>query len=118
MSTDQDSPSDDAATRIAQLNAKAAEPEPMTVDDLLSLMAVLRDAEHGCPWDREQTFATIAPFTIEEAYEVADAIARGDLPDLRTSSAICSCRSSITRGWRRRTAPSIFTPWLTRSPVR
>jgi ATP diphosphatase len=83
MSTDQDSPSDYAAARIALLNAKAAEPEPMTVDDLLSLMAVLRDAEHGCPWDREQSFATIAPFTIEEAYEVADAIARGDLPDLK-----------------------------------
>ncbi|HEY7384471.1 MAG TPA: nucleoside triphosphate pyrophosphohydrolase [Beijerinckiaceae bacterium] len=83
MSTDQDSPSDDAVARIARLNAKVAEPDPMTVDDLLSLMAVLRDAEHGCPWDREQTFATIAPFTIEEAYEVADAIARGDLPDLK-----------------------------------
>jgi ATP diphosphatase len=82
MSTDRNNPSDDAAC-IARLNAKAAEAEPMTVDDLLSLMAVLRDAEHGCPWDREQTFATIAPFTIEEAYEVADAIARGDLPDLK-----------------------------------
>ncbi|HEY7646653.1 MAG TPA: nucleoside triphosphate pyrophosphohydrolase [Hyphomicrobiales bacterium] len=83
MSTDQDSPSDDAVARIARLNAKVAEPDPMTVDDLLSLMAVLRDAEHGCPWDHEQTFATIAPFTIEEAYEVADAIARGDLTDLK-----------------------------------
>jgi nucleoside triphosphate diphosphatase len=46
---------------------------------LLELMARLRDPERGCPWDREQTFATIAPYTIEEAYEVADAIARADL---------------------------------------
>jgi tetrapyrrole methylase family protein/MazG family protein/ATP diphosphatase len=46
-------------------------------------MARLRDAESGCPWDIEQTFATIAPYTIEEAYEVADAIERGDLADLK-----------------------------------
>jgi len=49
---------------------------------LLSIMARLR-APDGCPWDREQTFATIAPYTIEEAYEVADAIARGDMPALQ-----------------------------------
>jgi ATP diphosphatase len=51
---------------------------------LLDIMAALRHPEHGCPWDREQSFATIAPYTIEEAYEVADAIARRDftaLPD-------------------------------------
>ena len=46
-------------------------------------MAALRTPETGCPWDLEQNFATIAPYTIEEAYEVADAIARGDLDDLR-----------------------------------
>jgi MazG family protein len=46
-------------------------------------MARLRDPETGCPWDREQSFATIAPYTIEEAYEVADAIARNDLDALR-----------------------------------
>jgi MazG family protein len=45
---------------------------------LLEIMARLRDPEHGCPWDREQNFSTIAPYTIEEAYEVADAIARCD----------------------------------------
>ena len=45
-------------------------------------MARLRDPERGCPWDLEQDFATIAPYTIEEAYEVADAIARGDMADL------------------------------------
>jgi ATP diphosphatase len=51
---------------------------------LLDIMAALRDPAHGCPWDKEQSFATIAPYTIEEAYEVADAIARRDfaaLPD-------------------------------------
>ena len=46
-------------------------------------MAALRTPGTGCPWDLEQNFATIAPYTIEEAYEVADAIARGDLDDLR-----------------------------------
>ena len=46
-------------------------------------MARLRDPQDGCPWDIEQTFATIAPYTVEEAYEVADAIERGDLRDLR-----------------------------------
>lgn len=50
---------------------------------LVEIMARLRDPERGCPWDIEQDFASIAPYTIEEAYEVADAIARGDLPDLR-----------------------------------
>jgi nucleoside triphosphate diphosphatase len=50
---------------------------------LLEIMAALRTPGTGCPWDLEQTFETIAPYTIEEAYEVADAIARGDLDDLR-----------------------------------
>lgn len=50
---------------------------------LLEIMQRLRDPERGCPWDVEQNFSTIAPFTIEEAYEVADAIARGDMDDLK-----------------------------------
>jgi nucleoside triphosphate diphosphatase len=50
---------------------------------LIELMAALRTPGSGCPWDLQQSFATIAPYTIEEAYEVADAIARGDLEDLR-----------------------------------
>jgi len=49
---------------------------------LLAIMARLRDPDGGCPWDLEQDFSTIAPYTIEEAYEVADAIDRGDLDDL------------------------------------
>ncbi|WP_174279880.1 nucleoside triphosphate pyrophosphohydrolase, partial [Sphingomonas bacterium] len=50
---------------------------------LIAVMARLRDPAHGCEWDVAQTWATIAPFTIEEAYEVADAIARGDFGDLK-----------------------------------
>ena len=53
------------------------------IDRLLAVMARLRDPDSGCPWDIEQTFETIAPYTIEEAYEVADAIARGDMQDLK-----------------------------------
>ena len=53
------------------------------IDVLIEIMAVLRTPLSGCPWDLEQNFETIAPYTIEEAYEVADAIVRGDLADLR-----------------------------------
>src|SRR2546421_11698615 len=53
------------------------------LDRLLAIMARLRDPAQGCPWDREQDFATIAPYTIEEAYEVADAIERGDMTALK-----------------------------------
>ena len=52
------------------------------IERLLRVMARLRDPEGGCPWDLEQDFSTIAPYTIEEAYEVADAIARADMADL------------------------------------
>jgi nucleoside triphosphate diphosphatase len=55
--------------------------EPMA--RLLAVMARLRDRQHGCPWDIDQTFRTIAPYTIEEAYEVADAIDRNDMPALK-----------------------------------
>lgn len=54
-----------------------------SMDELLALMARLRDPQRGCPWDLEQDFDSIAPFTIEEAYEVADAIARADRAALR-----------------------------------
>jgi ATP diphosphatase len=53
------------------------------IERLIAIMAALRTPGTGCPWDLEQDFATIAPYTIEEAYEVADAIARGDLLDLK-----------------------------------
>jgi len=62
-------------------------PEPLSppsaLAELVKIMRRLRDPETGCAWDREQTFETIAPYTIEEAYEVADAIQRGDMADLK-----------------------------------
>jgi len=72
---------------------------------LLQLMARLRDPEKGCPWDREQTFATIAPYTIEEAYEVADAIDREDPQQLRDElgdllfQIVFHSRMAQERGW-------------------
>jgi len=64
--------------------------QPPAADDLrhpifrlVEIMARLRSPGDGCPWDLEQSFATIAPYTVEEAYEVADAIERGDLADLK-----------------------------------
>jgi nucleoside triphosphate diphosphatase len=72
---------------------------------LLALMARLRDPECGCPWDRDQTFATIAPYTIEEAYEVADAIEHGDREHLREElgdllfQVVFHTRMAEERGW-------------------
>jgi ATP diphosphatase len=60
-----------------------AETAPGKIAELLRIMAKLRDPNGGCPWDVQQDFASIAPYTIEEAYEVADAIARGDMHDLK-----------------------------------
>lgn len=57
--------------------------EPYGVHSLAQILADLRDPVSGCPWDKEQDFASIAPYTIEEAHEVADAIARDDMADLR-----------------------------------
>ena len=56
---------------------------PVSISTLAEIMRALRDPENGCEWDRRQTFATIAPYTIEEAYEVADAIQRGDMAALK-----------------------------------
>jgi nucleoside triphosphate diphosphatase len=75
------------------------------LEQLLALMARLRDPEHGCSWDREQTFASIAPYTIEEAYEVADAIEHGDREHLREElgdllfQVVFHARMAQERGW-------------------
>lgn len=53
------------------------------IERLIKIMAALRNPDTGCPWDREQTFETIAPYTIEEAYEVADAIGQNDMTALK-----------------------------------
>ena len=86
------------------------------IGTLIEIMARLRTPGSGCPWDIEQTFATIAPYTIEEAYEVADAISRGDLDrGLPDELAICSSRSSSTHGWPRNKAGLISVTWFARS---
>jgi len=75
------------------------------VEELLALMARLRDPEHGCPWDREQDFSTIAPYTLEEAYEVADAIAREEPQALRDElgdllfQVVFHAQMAHERGW-------------------
>lgn len=72
---------------------------------LLDIMARLRDPEGGCPWDREQDFASIAPYTLEEAYEVAEAIAHGDSEELRDElgdllfQVVFHARMAEERGW-------------------
>ena len=96
------------------------EPQPVKpsrdIARLIEIMAALRTPGTGCPWDLEQNSATIAPYTIEEAYEVADAIARGDLDDLGTNWATCCCRSSSMPAWPRSKAPSISATWSRPSP--
>ncbi len=54
------------------------------IEQLLEVMRALRDPQHGCPWDRQQDFQSLIPYTLEEAYEVADAIERNDLPELKS----------------------------------
>jgi len=72
---------------------------------LLELMARLRDPQRGCPWDREQTFRTIAPYTIEEAYEVADAVERGQPEKMRDElgdllfQVVFHARMAEEKGW-------------------
>lgn len=79
--------------------------ESSAIGRLLRIMERLRDPQRGCPWDREQTFATIAPYTIEEAYEVADAIEGGDPADLRSElgdllfQVVFHARMAEERGW-------------------
>src|SRR3982075_1948400 len=72
-----------AAYKPDLLQARCMMTPSRDISRLLEIMAMLRTPGSGCPWDLEQNFATIAPYTIEEAHEVADAIARGDLDDLR-----------------------------------
>jgi ATP diphosphatase len=75
------------------------------IQRLLDIMARLRDPDGGCPWDREQDFVSIAPYTIEEAYEVAEAIAHGDEEELRDElgdllfQVVFHARMAEERGW-------------------
>ena len=70
-------------TSSAPINSTSQSSAVEAFDRLLEIMAKLRDPKSGCPWDLGQNFATIAPYTIEEAYEVADAIQQGDMPALK-----------------------------------
>lgn len=70
------------APQVGETDGAADPPPRKTLGDLIEVMKALRTPLTGCPWDLEQNFTTIAPYTIEEAYEVADAIARGDMADL------------------------------------
>ena len=75
------------------------------ISALIALMARLRDPQRGCPWDQKQTFATVAPYTIEEAYEVADAIEKGDPTQLRDElgdllfQVVFHAQMARERGW-------------------
>jgi nucleoside triphosphate diphosphatase len=86
------------------MSAGGGEPAE-AVAALLELMARLRDSQRGCPWDREQTFRTIAPYTIEEAYEVADAIEREQPQKLREElgdllfQVVFHARMAEEKGW-------------------
>ena len=91
---------------------------------LIDLMARLRDPENGCPWDQKQTFATIAPYTIEEAYEVADAIEKGEPEKIRDElgdllfQVVFHARMAEERGWFdfARVASSIHDKLVRRHP--
>ena len=80
-----------------------------TIDRLVQIMARLRDPESGCPWDIEQNFETIAPYTIEEAYEVAQAIKESDMDALCDELGDLLFRSFITPKWLKKPAYSIST---------
>ena len=94
------------------------------VTALIDLMARLRDPENGCPWDQKQTFATIAPYTIEEAYEVADAIEKGEPEKIRDElgdllfQVVFHARMAEERGWFdfARVASSIHDKLVRRHP--
>ncbi len=72
-----------AADKAREKSSEALARNVAATQAMLDVMARLRDPQRGCPWDIEQSFATIAPYTIEEAYEVADAIEREDMPALK-----------------------------------
>ena len=79
------------------------------IDRLLDVMARLRDPADGCPWDLEQSFATIAPYTIEEAYEVAEAIRQDDRAALRDELGDLLLQVVFHAQMARRTAASTST---------
>ncbi len=87
------------------------------IDRLLTIMQRLRDPENGCPWDKEQTFATIAPYTLEETYEVLDAIAREDFDDLRGELGDLLFRWCFTHKWLRKKGALTLMIYAPRSAI-
>src|SRR5712692_7015752 len=83
MSTTKDTRRCRSRTGTSAATCGSSERMTQPIDRLIAIMARLRDPARGCPWDQEQDFRTIAPYTIEEAYEVADAIERGDMAALK-----------------------------------
>ena len=75
--------------------SEPAPPDQTPFDRLVAIMARLRDPQRGCEWDTAQTFETIAPYTIEEAYEVADAIRRGDMTELKDELGEETCQQVL-----------------------
>ena len=101
--------------------AHQADPNDPTLaplDRLIAIMARLRDPARGCPWDREQDFASIAPYTIEEAYEVADAIQHGDMTALRDELGDLLLQVVFHAQMAREPAPSISPTWPSPSTTR
>src|SRR6056297_1385844 len=72
-----------SAPQVKRIFCMTADADGTGMDRLIEVMDRLRDPDNGCPWDLEQTFRSIAPYTIEEAHEVADAIERDDMEHLR-----------------------------------
>jgi ATP diphosphatase len=83
---------------------------------LLEIMEALRQPETGCPWDIVQTFETIKPYTLEEAYEVADAIERADMDDLCDELGDLLRQGFFTPAWPRKPATFRSVTWSRPSP--
>ena len=103
-----------ASTAPTQGPARCKPPAILT--RLIEIMAALRTPGTGCPWDLEQNFATIAPYTLEEAYEVADAIARGDLADLREELGDLLLQVVFHARMAQEQGASTSATWCRRSP--
>ncbi len=88
------------------------------IQTLLDIMVALRDPETGCPWDVEQDFSTIAPYTLEEAYEVIDAIERDDMDDLREELGDLLLQVLFTPVFPKKKAASISEMLLRLSPLK
>ena len=88
------------------------------INRILDIMAALRHPETGCPWDLKQDFTSIVPYTLEEAYEVADAIERGDMDDLKEELGVLLLQGVFHARMAEESAFSTLMMWLTRFPTK